>query len=202
MDPQVQQSFIPKKPLVGESRAAGTGIMMLIAILMFVASLVAAGGAFAYGELLKKSIASKKESLAKAEGAFDIRSIQDLARLDIRLTEARDLIQSHVAPSGLFTFLSASTLERVQFTSLNLDISEDGSAKLAMTGVADSFSALALQSDAFSAAKVLRDVVFSGISTNSTGHVQFSVSAGVDSSIMSYAKQQGGVSAAGGETAQ
>jgi len=198
MDPVVPTSFIPKKPLVGEaSRGGGGGLLVLLAVLIFVASIVAAGGAFAYGKYLDKALADKKESLKKAEGAFDTASIIDLSRLDIRLGQARELLQSHVAPSGVFTFLSATTLERVQFTSLNLAVSPDGSAKILLTGIADSFSSLALQSDQFSTAKVLRDVVFSGISTGANGLVQFSVSANVDPSILSYARQNGGsVSAA------
>lgn len=191
MDPQPPTSFIPKKPLVGEARQSGGGLLMLLAILIFVVSVVAAGGAFIYGKYLDSALADKDTSLKKAEGAFDTASILDLSRLDIRLGEARMLIDSHVAPSGLFTFLSATTLERVQFTSLTLDIGADGSGKMSLSGVADSFSSLALQSDQFGAAKVLRDVVFSGISTDTAGRVQFSVSAGVDPSILSYAKQNG-----------
>ena len=198
MDPQVPTSFIPKKPLDGGGSPGGMGLVMLGAILMFVASLAAAGGVFAYGKFLEKSIADKDAQLTKAEGAFDTASIVDLSRLDIRLRQARDLLSAHVAPSGLFTFLSATTLERVQFTSLALDINEDGSAKIVLEGVADSFSSLALQSDQFSAAKSLRDVVFSGISNDSaSGGVKFSLSAGVDPSLLSYARQNGGaVSAA------
>jgi hypothetical protein len=192
MDPQVQQSFIPKKPLVGESPRGGMGgLLMLICVLIFIASLVAAGGTFAYGKYLESAIASKSDSLKKAEGAFDTNSIRDLERLDTRLTQAQKLLGSHVAPSGVFVFLAASTLERVQFTSLDLEVAQDGSAKLQMGGVADSFSTLALQSDQFSAAKVLRDVIFSGITTDSTGHVVFTVSANVDPSVLSYAKQAG-----------
>lgn len=190
MDPQVPTSFIPKKPLVGESRGGG-GILNLIAVLIFLASLLSAGGAFAYQKYLDAALVSKDKSLKTAEGAFDTASIRDLERLDIRLSEARELIQSHVAPSGLFTFLSAATLERVQFTSLTLDIGAEGAGKLSMTGVADSFSALALQSDEFGEAKVLRDVVFSGITTDLAGRVQFSVTASVDPSILNYAKQAG-----------
>lgn len=175
------------------------GLVMLIAILVFVVSLVAAGGAFAYSKYLDSAIADKSESLKKAEGAFDTASIVDLSRLDIRLRESRTLLENHIAPSGVFTFLSAATLERVQFLSFTLDVDAEGVGKLSLTGVADSFSSLALQSDEFSAAKVLRDVVFSGISTDTQGRVQFEVSASVDPSLLSYAKQNsGGVSAADG----
>lgn len=193
MDPQPPTSFIPKKPLVGESRSGGMrGILTLLSVLMFVVSVAAAGGAFAYGKYLESALVDKDASLKKAEGAFDTSSIIDLSRLDIRLGEARTLINSHVAPSGVFTFLSAATLERVQFTSLSLEIDTDGGGKMQLEGVADSFSSLALQSDEFSAAKVLRDVVFSGISTEAGGRVRFSVSAHVEPSLLSYAKQNGG----------
>ncbi len=198
MDPQPPQSFIPKKPLVGEARSAGLGgLLMLVCILLFVASLAAAAGAFGYGQYLERALSDKDASLKKAEGAFDTASIIDLSRLDIRLGEARTLLEAHVAPSGVFTFLSATTLERVQFTSLTLEVDGEGTGKLQLSGVADTFSSLALQSDEFSAAKVLRDVVFSGITTDTTGRVQFSVSAHVDPSLLSYAKQNGaGMSAA------
>ncbi len=185
----MQQSFIPKKPLVGEASSRGGGLLTLLAVLIFVASILAAGGAFAYGKYLDSAITSKDESLKKAEGAFDTRSILDLERLDSRLMEAQTLLADHVAPSGLFTFLSATTLERVQFTSLDLDIGQGGMAHLTMGGVADSYSTLALQSDQFSQAQALRDVIFSGITNDATGRVVFSVSANIDPSLFSYAKQ-------------
>ncbi len=202
MDPQPQTSFIPKKPLIGETQPGGGGLLMLLAIFIFIVSVVAAGGAFAYGKFLDKALSDKDASLKKAEGAFDTASIVDLSRLDIRLGEARELLESHVAPSGVFTFLSATTLERVQFTSLALDIDTEGSGRIQLSGIADSFSSLALQSDQFGAAKVLRDVVFSGITTDAAGRVVFSVSASVDPSVLSYAKQNSlGVSAADAENA-
>jgi Tfp pilus assembly protein PilN len=190
MDPAVPTSFIPKKPLVGDSRVGGvSGIAVLLSMLLFVASLLAAGSAYGYGRYLESAIADKDASLKKAEGAFDTRSIQDLQRLDTRLTEAQTLLDKHVAPSGLFTFLSATTLERVQFTSLNVTIGSDGAGAISMSGIADSFSTLALQSDEFSHAQALRDVIFSGITTDATGRVVFSVTAKVDPSLLNYAKQ-------------
>ncbi len=193
MDPQVPTSFIPKKPLVEPRSGVGMGgLFMLVAILMFAASLLAAGGAFAYGQYLNGALASKDDSLKKAEGAFDTRAIVELERLDSRLIQAQTLLASHLAPSGLFTFLSGATLERVQFTSLDLQMNNDGSASLKMDGLADSFSSLALQSDKFSEAKSLKDVIFSGITTDSTGHVVFSVTAKVDPTLLRYAKNYAG----------
>jgi hypothetical protein len=188
MDPQVQQSFIPKKPLVGESRSGINGLFTFAAGLLFFASLLAAGGAWFYGQHLDSSIADKKTDLDKAKAAFNLDKIQELGRLDSRFIEAQKLLDSHIAVTGLFSFLADSTLEKVQFTSLSLDVDKGGTAKLSMSGVADSFSTLALQSDKFSEAKMLRDVIFSGITTDATGHVVFSVSANVDPALMSYAR--------------
>ena len=56
-----------------------------------------------------------------------------------------------------------------------------------MDGVADSFSTVALQSDQFDGNKLLKDVDFTGITSEpTTGRVQFSVSATVDPSVFSY----------------
>ncbi len=194
MPPQVPTSFIPKKPLdtgrpVHES--GGMGFLFFIALFVFIVSLVAAGGVFAWSNILKASIASKADSLQKAEGAFDIATVQDLIRTDARITNAKTLLRSHVAASSLFAFLSQQTLQSVQFTSFDYKLSTDGTATMVLSGIADSFSSVALQSDQFGASKVLRDVVFSDIKTSTSGAVSFSVSATVDSSLINYGKSLG-----------
>jgi hypothetical protein len=45
---------------------------------------------------------------------------------------------------------------------------------------------VALQSDQFGASKVLRDVIFSGITVNDAGRVSFTVNASVDSQLLLY----------------
>lgn len=189
MDPQVQGSFIPKASLAATaSRNAGPGLFLLIGVLVFIASLFAAGGVFAYGQLLDRSLVDKDAQLKTAEGAFDALAIQDLVRMDKRLTQAELLLQKHVAPSALLLFLGTITLERVQFTSMDFTLEQDGSGRLALAGSADSFSGVALQSDQFSAAKVFRDVIFSDITVNEVGRVTFSVNATVDPVLLLYSR--------------
>lgn len=164
------------------------GLLFLLAILVFVMSLVAAGGVFAYERVLNGKIAEKDGQLRLAEGAFNAGTIQDLLRMDNRLTQARTLLQKHVSPSAIFYFLSTITLERVQFAGLDFTLQPDGSASISMTGTADSFSSVALQSDQFGASKVLRDVIFSGINVVDSGKVNFSVNASVDPQLISYSR--------------
>lgn len=190
MDPQVPTSFIPKKPLV-ETRAsgAGTGLLLLVAVLLFVISLVAAGGVFAYNGILTASIANKDASLKAAEGAFEPNVITDLARLDSRLTQTQKLLDSHLAPSGIFDFLSTITLSQVQFTDFSYKKQADGSAIITLAGTGDSFSTVALQSDQFGSTRLLKDVVFSDVTIGAGGKVDFSVKATLDPSLYIYSKQ-------------
>lgn len=188
MDPQVQASFIPKKSLdANASRGAGVGLLFLLALLVFIASVVAAGGSFLYQQYLSKTLSDKKASLNLAQGAYEPGTIQDLARMDQRITAAKTLLSKHVAPSAIFAFLGAQTLEKVYFSSFSFTLGGDGSAKITLSGTADSFSTVALQSDQFGSNKVLKDVIFSGIAVDAKGSVSFSVSATVDPSVISYA---------------
>lgn len=193
MDPQVQASFIPKKSLEmgATSRGEGFGLVFLIALLIFVASLVAAGAAFGYTQYLQKSIADKGKSLALDEGAYDPGAIQDLVKLDDRLSQAKILLANHVAVTGIFAFLATQTLPNVSFTTFDYSLGDNGSANISLTGVADSFSTVALQSDQFGGNKLLTDVVFSGITADAQGHIAFSVSATLDKSVLSYSATLG-----------
>src|SRR5689334_4110082 len=136
MDPVGQGSFIPKQSLTAATRRGGMGLLLLLALLVFLMSIVAAGGAFAYKQILTGVIAGKDESLRKDEGAFNPGTIQDLVRTDNRLTQAQLLLHKHVAPSAIFDFLSTITLERVQFTGFDMSLTEDGGASISLSGVA------------------------------------------------------------------
>ena len=190
MDPQVSSSFIPKKPLT-ENRERGGGmggLFFLLALLIFLASLVAGGATFLYQQYLNTALAAKDESLKRAEGAYDAGVIQDLVRLDARIKEAKSLMDKHVAPSAFFIYLSGATLASVQFTEFAYALQGDGTADITLAGRGNSFSAVALQSDEFGASRTLKDVVFSGIKVGGTGEVTFSVSATADSSLLLYRK--------------
>lgn len=192
MDPQVSASFIPKKPLTGEPRRrgmSGGGLIGLSSMLIFIISLIAAGAVFAYTQYLNVSLSSKKDSLEKAQSAFNTEAIEDLIRLDQRLMASKTILSKHVAASAIFSFLSAETLESVQFNKFEFALDDDRAAVLTLSGQADNFSTIALQSDQFGASKVLSDVIFSDIViTPATGKVTFTVSAKVDPDFLLYSR--------------
>lgn len=193
MDPQVQASFIPKRSLDVSSSREGSpfGLLFLIALLIFIASIVAAGGSFLYTQYLNSALDSKSKSLALAEGAYDPGTIQDLVRIDTRLTQSKTLLAGHAAVSGIFAFLSTQTLENVSFSTFDYTLDAGGTAQITMQGTADSFATVALQSDQFGGNKLLKNVVFSAITIDATGKVAFLVSADLDPSVLSYSNSLG-----------
>ncbi len=203
MDPQVQASFIPKKSFdTGTARGEGAfgSLFLLIAIFLLLASVAAAGGVYAYQRYLANSIVQQSDSLQKAEAAFDPGAIQDLSRMDSRINNALTLLQGHVAPSALFTFLSTQTLQSVQFTSFSYELQTNGSAKISLNGLADSFSAVALQSDQLNANKLLKGVVFSNIRVDTNGKIAFSVEMSLGSASLNYANNIGSATGAVSKT--
>jgi hypothetical protein len=188
-------SFIPKKPLDSSTayhESGSLGFLFFISLFIFIASVVAAAGVFGYQTFLTGSISSKQASLQKEEAAFDPEQINQLIRLDSRINSAKALLGDHVAPSAIFAFLSQQTLQNVQLTSFQYTLNNDGTAAISLSGVADTFASVALQSDQFNAAsQVLKDVVFSGVNNDGARNVRFSVTATIVSSFISYTKNLG-----------
>ncbi len=190
MDPQAPASFIPKKSFTpGPSHGEGAGLLFLIALLIFIVSLVAAGLVFGYEQYLNQSIANKSAVLQKDQSAIDLSSINDLVRMDNRILQAKILLAGHVAPSALFDFLSQQTLLNVQFTSFNYQLQPNGSALVTLQGIADSFSTLALQSDQFGSSNMLKNIIFSNINTNTSGQVVFTLSTNVSQALLLYSNK-------------
>lgn len=192
MDTPIQPSFIPRKPMSTSARHTGGNwlgvLLVLVATLIFIASVVAAGGAFVYQKYVNNSIVSKSEMLKQTEAAFDPETIQELVRDDRRIINAQALLQKHTTALGVFNLLSQDTQQTIQYNSLTYDISDLGVAHISIAGVADSFATVALQSDKLGSEKYLKDVSFSGITVGTDGYISFTVKATVDPTLISYSK--------------
>jgi hypothetical protein len=188
MDPQVQASFIPKKPLQASVvRPAGrAGLLWLLALLIFFASAIAGGGAFLYQSYLQSSIKSQSQQLAQAQAAYDPNVINDIIRLNSRMLQAQIVLRNHLAPSSIFTFLEQNTLKTVRFTSFDYSNSPSG-AQITLDGEAVDFPSVALQSDAFGQNQALKNVLFSNVNVDpATGHVVFQVTATLNPTMLLY----------------
>jgi len=113
-----------------------------------------------------------------------------------------------LSPSVIFTLLENNTLSSVRFTGFEYSVNSSGIAALTLTGETLDFSSIALQADAFSASKALRNVLFSDINVQpATGHITFKVQATIEPSLLLFSntltagKTSGGSGTSGGSTA-
>lgn len=191
MEPQFRTSFIPKATL-GKSegspkqRTTGMGIVTLVTLVLFLGTIALAVGAFLYQSFLGQSITSKKASFERAQDAFEPVLITELARVDSRIDSAENLIEGHIAVSGLLELLEAATLKNVRFTDFQFSTLSGPDITISMRGEARSFNAVALQSDAFGENRFLRNTIFSNLNLNDRGNVTFDFSATVDPRLISY----------------
>ena len=191
MEPQFKTSFIPKKTLSatvaqGSTRKGGLNLIVLIALIIALGAVVLSVGAFLYKQLLISSIDRKEATLDRARAAFEPALIQELVRLDDRLTAAEDVLEEHVTPSSLFSLLESLTLQSVQFTDFSFSQIGDGKLSIAMKGIARDFRAIALQADLFGKNRAIQDPIFSNLNLDSSGRAVFNFSAFVDPSFVSY----------------
>lgn len=191
MAQEFQTSFIPKKtfdvgtPAAPRRSASVANLISFIAVVLFILSLLGAVGMFLYERFLVAAIESKKESLERAKNAFEPELIRELSRLDAKLRIAQELLNTHVAPSGIFDLLESLTLETVRFTDMNYMIDDKG-IHLRLQGEALSFASVALQSDEFGKHRSIQSPAFSDLTLDDRGNVEFVVEALISPSVISY----------------
>ncbi|HEY9480661.1 MAG TPA: hypothetical protein VIR98_00310 [Candidatus Paceibacterota bacterium] len=188
MNPENHASFIPKKPIMAAPgrTTASIALFPLLAWTLFIVAVALSGAAYLYKGLVDKQIADDKASLERAKDAFDPGLIDQLIRLDSRLTTGKTLLGSHLAVTPLFDFISSITLRSVRFKDFDFAYLAPDKIKLSMKGEALSYAAVALQSDVFSAQKGLSDTLLSDMALDPSGMVTFSVTTLVSPSIVTY----------------
>lgn len=188
---QPHASFIPKKPLAPNTPSAyerrNIPLFTLIALIIFIVAVGLGGGIFVYQKYLEKDLADKKVALEKARSAFEPVLIEELHRLDKRIEHAKNLLANHDALSTFFDLLEQSTLQNVQFKTLNLlSTADGGKMTINMLGAARSYASVALQSDLFNKTKGIKDPVFSQLNLDNTGSVSFAINANLDRDVFKY----------------
>ncbi|OGG76041.1 hypothetical protein A3H74_03520 [Candidatus Kaiserbacteria bacterium RIFCSPLOWO2_02_FULL_51_13] len=189
MEPVIKSSFIPTdaEPVRAARRAGGmTDLLVLVALVLFVASLALAAGVFLYAQYLETSRASKSAQLERARATFEPTLIQTLTRLDDRMRAADTVLGAHIAPSTFFHVLEQVTLRTISFRTLAFDAADPKRISIRMRGVAESVNSIALQADLFTKNGVITSPIFTNIDRRIDG-VNFDVSALINSNALRYA---------------
>jgi hypothetical protein len=193
MDIKPQTSFIPKKPIMTQQGASHSGgvhinIFMTLAVIIFIASILGAGGVFAWGKVLKQQEIKNAETLRQAREAFDPALIEDLKKVSSRLALSKEVLNKHIAASDLFAIIEELTLQSVRFKNFTFSNSEK-EIRVSMSGEAENFTSIALQSDVFGKSKKILEPVISNLSLEQNGNVSFEFSAKIPPSALSYASK-------------
>ena len=201
METKFQTSFIPKKPLVTDtsvhsSHAGGTSVLMVIAVLLFIASLAGATFTFVWKNVLIKSQENYKIQLADSEKRFNTSLIEDLKRANTKIDLGKQLINNHLAVSEIFSIISKLTIAGVRFSSFDFSspTKDSDGIKVSMKGTGNSFSAIAFQSHVFGQSqkygsnKVLKNPALSDLSLDQNGNVGFTFTTTINPADLSYSK--------------
>ncbi len=188
-----QTSFIPKKALAEERAPVvqHSSVFSFIAIVIFIASVVAAGGSYLYKQSLTQQIVSMNTQLNAARNSFEPSLITKLQLLDKRIGSAQTLLDSHIVVSPIFKALQDSTLKSVQFTKFSYATPTNTSAAVVvnMSGKARDYTSIALQSDQLALNKNIHNPIFSNLTLDDkTGNVTFDLVFSVDQDLVHFTK--------------
>lgn len=193
MESQIKSSFIPQDvgkqaPSVRRGASGGGDLFVLGAIILLVASIALAAAVFLYSQYLTSSIASKQDSIDRARAAIEPALIEELARLDARMSASDLLLQQHLAPSVIFDLLEQITLQSIALSEFTLISEGVDSLKITMKGQAESVNSIALQSDLYGRSGVITSPIFSDINRNADGLMDFRVDAILNPNAMRYVR--------------
>ncbi len=186
MDSQFQSSFIPKKPLIGsdvQQRHEPVNFFALIGLVIFILSIAAAVGSFFWVRILQKQLVDNQAALKTTREAFDPALIDEIKVVSNRINTAKGILTNHIALSSFFQLVQSVTLKNVRFNSLSYAYDPKG-VKVTMTGEADSFVSVALQSDVLNQNKLIINPVIGGLSLLDNGHVSFQFTGDVSPTIV------------------
>ena len=188
MDAKFQPSFIPKQPVAVISRrdTGHISLLYVIASILFIITLGLVGGVFIAERSLNQDIVNLNQALIEAKSSFEISTIEELKKVSARTSIANSLLDSHIALSPFFEALQLATYESVSFSALSLDSSGAGAVAANLTGKAESYNSIILQSDFFKGLSIFKSPVFSGFSLDENGSVSFIFSATLDPNLVSY----------------
>ena len=182
---QPLQSFVPKKPISAKNRTrkASAGIFFGVSFILFILVAGSATSVYFYKIYKEKKIENMKISLERAKAAFEPSLIIELKELDARIKSADIILNKHMAFSEFFSFIEENTLKTIQFNSFDYSENEDG-VKVNLSGKAKSYSSIALQSDIFGDSKFIKNPIFSDLSLEENGNINFIVSADVNPQLV------------------
>ncbi len=188
MTSNFQSSFIPKDPVVTEDvfKKKKAGPVGVLAVSLFIFSIIIAGAMFVYKGLLKNEIQNIQSELAAAEKNIDKKTINELMQFSKKLNIVKSIVVKHQVVSGFLDSLASSTVKTVQFTNLSFGTLSKDNLSVTLTGKTVNYASVALQENVFSKNKFWKNMQFSELGLLDKGMISFKVAVGIDPQIILY----------------
>ncbi len=205
---QFETSFVPQQPLLkveaGQRPRVPLDLALIVSLIVFFVTLAVAGGAYFYKQQVDKQVLSRGEDLKAAEALFDTSKISIYKELQVKLTTAKTLVDSHTIFSLIFDLIETKAATNIGLTSLNFgQEASNGEVSLLLTGQAPSYEAVYFQVQKWRESKpVIKNVeVTSLLLEETSGIVAFGVKLSLDSKTLGYANMLAASNAAKAQAA-
>ena len=190
MDKDFQTSFIPKK-IATQSRiplGSSSSFLNIVTMFIFLAVLISTVILFLYEKSIERNISQMQNNLVLSKERFDPAQIQSFQVLDKRLKASTDILNQHIVITPIFQALQELTMKSIQYTKFDytLGTPEQPDILVKMSGVANDYRSVALQSELYTKNKNLIDPVFTKLSLDDSGKVLFDLDFSVDPKFLNY----------------
>ena len=190
MDNSFQTSFIPKKSLTtsGSSKEPKS-LFTMIAIFLFVVTLLAAGGVYLYKNYLIKQEGNLSSSLTKTRDTFEKDTLEELELFNKRSESATKILAGHIVLTPFFNRLAEITIPSVQYKNFEYQAGNNAYT-VSIKGLAKDYRSIAQQSDAFNTTKgrSFKNVLFSDLTRDKSNYISFNLSFEIEPELLSYEK--------------
>lgn len=169
-------------------------LYMILATTLLVISIAGVGGAFLWKQYQISLQEKLKIELADREKQFNINLIEQLKQVNVQIDTARGLLREHRAVSAIFDLISKLTVEKIQFTTLEIVGPDNpgGDLNITLEGSGANLAVLAFQSDVlgslerYNLRKAIKNPIISNPKIGADGLTSFILEASVDPSSVSY----------------
>lgn len=184
MPEEFEKTFIPRKR-VNPSQAGlriQTTVDTFTAVGLLVFSLVFFCGISLYGAQLyvKKDISKLEKQAISMAQIFDQSEIESLVMLDKKVLHVDSILSKHISITAVFDFLEQTTARNVVISRMSFSDSPTAGLTLEVSGEAQSYNTLANQAKSYSNSKTVKSAVFSAVTPNTEGGINFDAAVAVN----------------------
>jgi len=153
-------SFIPKSGVKTVQRTRGNRriyVLAYISYIVFFSTLFSVIGVYLYGAMVSRELTSLREQLVVERQRFSLEEIEDVQRLDERLTTATQILNQSSAPSRIFGDIEAIVASNIYFSGFHYEHLPNNQFKIDLTGRADTFNEIISQRSLLGNSNLLKD---------------------------------------------